>query len=61
MAKKKTAAEKTISAVLRRGQAGKLHHGSKKGPIVTNPKEETAIALSVARKRGEKVSPKKKK
>ena len=27
---------------------GKLHSGSKKGPIVTNPKQAVAIALSEA-------------
>lgn len=37
-----------------------LHAGSKKGPIVTNPKQAIAISLSQARKAGEKVSPKKK-
>lgn len=40
---------------------GKLHSGSKKGPLVTNPKQAIAIGLSQARKAGEKVSPKKKK
>jgi len=40
--------------------AGKLHHGSKKGPVVTNPKVGIAIALSEARKKGAKI-PKKKK
>ncbi len=29
---------------------GKLHSGSKKGPIVTNPKQATAIAFSESRK-----------
>lgn len=38
----------------------KLHSGSKKGPIVTNPKQAIAIALSESRKVGEKI-PKKKK
>ncbi len=37
----------------------KLHSGSKKGPIVTNPKQGIAIALSEARKAGAKI-PKKK-
>lgn len=39
---------------------GKLHSGSKKGPIVKNRKQAVAIALSEARKAGEKI-PKKKK
>lgn len=38
---------------------GELHSGSKKGPIVTNPKQGIAIALSEARKSAEKI-PKKK-
>lgn len=29
---------------------GELHSGSKKGPVVTNPKQATAIAFSEARK-----------
>ena len=33
----------------------KLRHGSKKGPIVTNPKVGIAIALSEARKKGAKI------
>ncbi len=37
----------------------KLHSGSKSGPIVTNPKQATAIALSEARKAGENVKSKK--
>lgn len=40
---------------------GKLHSGSKKGPEVTNRKQAIAIALSEARKAGEKVKAKKKK
>ncbi len=40
-------------------KAGELHSGSKKGPIVSNPKQAIAIALSEARKAGEKVKPKK--
>ena len=40
---------------------GKLHSGSKKGPIVKNQKQAVAIALSEARKHGEKVPKKKKK
>jgi hypothetical protein len=30
---------------------GKLHSGSKKGPVVTNPKQAIAISLSVSRKK----------
>lgn len=38
---------------------GKLHSGSKKGPEVNNRKQAIAIALSEARKAGEKVKKKK--
>jgi hypothetical protein len=30
--------------------AGKLHSGSKKGPVVTNPKQMVAIMMSERRK-----------
>jgi hypothetical protein len=56
MAKKKTVVEK----VMERAKEGKLHSGSKKGPIVTNKAQELAIALSEARSKGAKI-PKKKK
>ena len=49
-----------IKKVMKEMAAGKLHHGSKKGPVVTNPKVGIAIALSEARKKGAKI-PKKKK
>lgn len=58
MAKKK---KSKVAKVMREYKEGKLHSGSKKGPEVTNPKQAIAIALSEARKSGEKVSPKKKK
>jgi len=48
-------AETKISKVMREGYSGKLHSGSKKGPIVTNPKQMKAIAISEARNKGEKV------
>ena len=49
-----------IEKVEREFKEGKLHSGSKKGPIVTNPKQAIAIALEEARKAGKKVSPKRK-
>lgn len=52
-------AEKKISKVMREGYAGKLHSGSKKGPVVTKPSQMKAIALSEARRAGLK-APKKK-
>ena len=53
-------AQSKIHKVLHEMKEGKLHSGSKKGPVVTNPKQGIAIALSEARKRGLKV-PKKRK
>ena len=44
-----------VAKVMREYKAGKLHSGSKKGPMVKNPKQAMAIALSEARKSGEKV------
>jgi hypothetical protein len=38
---------------------GELHSGSKKGPVVSNPKQGIAIAISEARKKGMKVPGKK--
>lgn len=34
---------------------GELHSGSKKGPVVQNPKQAVAIGLSEARKAGAKI------
>jgi hypothetical protein len=52
-------ASSKISHVMREGFMGKLHSGSKKGPVVKSPAQMKAIALSEARKAGYKV-PKKK-
>ena len=51
---KKTKTEKKISKVYNEFKAGKLHSGSKSGPMVKNPKQAIAIALSEA-----KIKPKK--
>jgi hypothetical protein len=48
------AAGQKIGSVMREGMAGKLHSG-KGGPIVKNPKQMKAIALSEARSRGLRV------
>lgn len=56
---KKTMGRKKIGKVMKEYKSGTLHSGSKKGPVVTNPKQATAIALSEARKSGAKI-PKKK-
>jgi hypothetical protein len=42
--------KKKIEKVMHEMKAGKLHSGSKSGPIVSNPKQGIAIALSEARK-----------
>lgn len=39
-----------VKKVMKEFKAGKLHSGSKKGPIVSNPKQAIAIALSEQRK-----------
>lgn len=57
--KEKKKAKKKIEKVMHEMKEGKLHSGSKKGPIVSNPKQGIAIALSEARKAGAKI-PKKK-
>jgi hypothetical protein len=49
------------SKVMREFKAGKLRSGSKKGPVVKNPKQAIAIALSEAGKGGKTMVMKKKK
>jgi hypothetical protein len=49
-----------VAKVMHEWKEGELHSGSKKGPMVKNQKQAVAIALSEARKAGEKVKPKKK-
>jgi hypothetical protein len=39
-----------VEKVMKEAKAGKLHSGSKNGPIVKNPKQAIAIALSEAGK-----------
>jgi len=46
---KETKKEKSkVKKVMHELKEGKLHSGSKKGPIVTNPKQGIAIAMSEA-------------
>lgn len=51
---------KKVEKVMKEYSEGKLHSGSKKGPKVSSRKQAIAIALSEARKAGEKVSKRKK-
>lgn len=53
--KKESKGQKKVHKVMKEMKEGKLHSGSKKGPIVTNPKQGIAIALSEARKSGAKI------
>lgn len=48
MAKQSKKQSKKIAKVIREGKAGKLHSGSKKGPVVKEKKQMLAIALSEA-------------
>jgi len=45
---KKSKSEKKVSKVMREGYEGKLHSGSKKGRLVTDPQQMKAIAMSEA-------------
>lgn len=40
-----------IAVVMEEFEKGKLHSGSKKGPVVTKPKQALAIAINVAKKK----------
>lgn len=53
--------EGKVEKVMHEYKEGSLHSGSKKGPEVKSRKQAIAIALSEARKAGEKVKPKRKK
>ena len=48
MVKETKKQKEKIRKVMREAKAGKLHSGSKKGPIVKNRKQSLAIALSEA-------------
>jgi hypothetical protein len=58
---KKTKGKAKIEKVMHEFKTGSLHSGSKKGPVVTNPKQAIAISISEARKKGAKIPKKKKK
>ena len=59
MVKESKKSQKKVKKVMKEYKHGKLHSGSKEGPIVKNRKQAIAIGLSEARKSGMKV-PKKK-
>lgn len=62
MAKKKMSKGKAkIKKVMTEFKEHKLHSGSKKGPMVDNPKQAIAIGLSEARKAGAHIPKKAKK
>lgn len=44
-----------VKKVMHEYKEGKLHSGSKKGPVVQNKKQAVAIALSEARKKGARI------
>ena len=46
--------KQTIVSVMRDFKAGSLHSGSKAGPLVTNPKQAIAIAISESKPRRKK-------
>lgn len=55
--KPKSALSKKMKKVFHEFGKGELHSGSKKGPIVKNPKQAVAIAFSEGRKaEGKKIS-----
>lgn len=56
---KESKGKSKIHKVMKEYSEGKLHSGSKKGPVVKNKKQAIAISLSEARKSGAKI-PKKK-
>jgi hypothetical protein len=60
---KKSDSKKKKRAVMResmeRFEAGDMHSGSKKGPVVTNPKQAIAISLSMSGQSKKKAKKKK--
>ena len=48
---KKTKTPAKVKKVIKEFSKGELHSGSKKGPVVTNPKQAVAIGYSEERKR----------
>ncbi len=49
--------EQKVADVMHEFKEGDLRSGSKKGPLVKNPKQAIAIALSEARRQARKIKP----
>lgn len=56
---KKAAKQAKVSKVMKEFKAGKLHSGSKKGPVVKSRKQAVAIAMSEAKMSKKKMGKKK--
>ena len=54
MAKESKKAQEKIHKVMSEAKAGKLHSGSKTGPVVKDHKQALAIAMSESRKASKK-------
>lgn len=61
MDKGKSKGKMKVKKVMHEFKEGELHSGSKKGPVVSNPKQAVAIGLSEARKAGAHIPKKGKK
>lgn len=48
MAKETKKEKSKVKKVMKEFKEGKLHSGSKKGPVVTNPKQAIAISMHEA-------------
>lgn len=54
MAKYSKKAQKKITHVMKEFGEGNLHAGSKKGPVISNPKQAIAIGIGEAKRKGMK-------
>lgn len=52
--KKPSRSKEKIKKVMHEWKEGELHSGSKQGPVVRNPKQAIAIALSESKKKSRK-------